>query len=128
MITAGVGIGQTRLIGAYDGGTKVATVTPNWTTNPTSASVYQIVPMGRVDVAGWLGQGVTLSGNNKPDVNIYEISDIVGAADNLEEAFDGDVTGAGLIDSVDNLRADAIDATVIADDAIDYGTFAATRY
>jgi hypothetical protein len=81
MITAGVGIGQTRLIGAYDGGTKVATVTPNWTTNPTSASVYQIVPMGRVDVAGWLGQGVTLSGNNKPDVNIYEISDDANAAD-----------------------------------------------
>jgi hypothetical protein len=45
--------------------------------------------MGRVDVAGWLGQGVTLSDNNKPDVNVYEISDDATAADNFETMTDG---------------------------------------
>ncbi|MHC4984178.1 MAG: hypothetical protein ACYTF6_13550, partial [Planctomycetota bacterium] len=40
-ITGGTGAGQTRLITAYVGGTQVATVTPNWTTNPAAGSVYQ---------------------------------------------------------------------------------------
>jgi hypothetical protein len=54
MITGGVGIGQTRLIGAYSAG-RVVTVVPAWTTQPDSSSVYQIVPMGRVDIAGVSG-------------------------------------------------------------------------
>jgi energy-coupling factor transporter ATP-binding protein EcfA2 len=55
MITGGTGAGQTRLIGAYNGTSKVATVVPNWTTNPDSTSIYQILPMARVDVAGVAG-------------------------------------------------------------------------
>jgi hypothetical protein len=38
MITGGTGLGQTRLIGAYNGGTHVATVTPNWTTTPDNTT------------------------------------------------------------------------------------------
>jgi hypothetical protein len=89
MITAGVGIGQTRLIGAYNGGTKVVTVIPNWTTNPDNTSVYQILPAARVDVGGWAGALVTLSSNNRPDVNIAEISDDETAPGNLELDYDG---------------------------------------
>ena len=42
-ITSGVGSGQSRVITAYDGTTKVATVSTAWVTNPTNTSVYSIV-------------------------------------------------------------------------------------
>jgi hypothetical protein len=55
MLTAGTGSGQTRLISAYDGGTKVATVIPAWTTQPVLGTVYQVLPAAQVDVGGWAG-------------------------------------------------------------------------
>jgi len=55
MVTAGTGMGQTRLIKNYAGATRIATVTPGWTTQPTAGSVYQIIPGGRVDVGEWEG-------------------------------------------------------------------------
>jgi hypothetical protein len=78
MITAGTGIGQTRVIGVYNGTTKVATVVPNWTTTPDATSVYQIIPAARVDVAAWAGNAVTASGGN-PDVNVESIDAIDSA-------------------------------------------------
>lgn len=89
MITAGTGIGQTRSIGSYVGETKAATIIPAWTTQPDATSVYQIIPMGRVDVGGWLGIPVTASPGNLPDVNVAEISDDATAANNLEIDYDG---------------------------------------
>ena len=41
-ITSGTGAGQIRIIEDYVGSTKVATVTPAWTTTPTSANNYEI--------------------------------------------------------------------------------------
>jgi hypothetical protein len=41
-ITSGPGAGQIRVIEDYVGSTKVATITPAWTTAPTSASNYSI--------------------------------------------------------------------------------------
>ncbi len=46
-ITAGTGAGQARFISDYDGSTKVATVA-TWTTNPSSDSVFCIVPFDSV--------------------------------------------------------------------------------
>ena len=43
---------------------------------------------GRVDVGDWLGQAVTLSANNNPDVNVDEISDDLTAPQNLELQYD----------------------------------------
>lgn len=43
----------------------------------------------RVNVGQWLSQAVTLSGNNRPDVNIDEISDDTTAPVNLEAMYDG---------------------------------------
>jgi hypothetical protein len=63
MITGGTGAGQTRLIGVYNGTSKLATIIPNWTTAPNNTSIYQILPMARVDVAGWLGNLVTGDGD-----------------------------------------------------------------
>jgi hypothetical protein len=42
-ITSGTGAGQGRMITAYNGGTRVATIAPNWITNPDSTSVYQVM-------------------------------------------------------------------------------------
>jgi hypothetical protein len=42
-ITSGTGSGQSRVITAYNGTTKVATVSTAWTTTPTTASGYSIV-------------------------------------------------------------------------------------
>ena len=41
-ITSGTGAGQTRVITAYVGSTKVATVNSAWTTNPDTTSLYSI--------------------------------------------------------------------------------------
>lgn len=43
IITGGPGIGQSRHIHAYNGGTRVASVTPDWKTNPDNTSDYVIM-------------------------------------------------------------------------------------
>lgn len=53
-ITSGTGAGQARVITDYVGATDTATVTPNWTTNPSSDSVYEVVD-GSINVTAWLG-------------------------------------------------------------------------
>ena len=46
-IIAGTGRGQARLIGAYNGTSKVATICgDNWITNPDTTSVYVLMPYG----------------------------------------------------------------------------------
>lgn len=54
MIESGTGAGQVRLITGYTGLTQVATVAPNWATNPDLTSVFALVPAGKVS-------GVTLA-------------------------------------------------------------------
>lgn len=44
LIVAGTGVGQSRVITAYVGSTKVATVNASWSTNPDSTSRFVIVP------------------------------------------------------------------------------------
>jgi hypothetical protein len=44
-ITTGTGSVQLRTISTYVGGTKIATLTSNWTTNPSASdSVYSVAP------------------------------------------------------------------------------------
>ena len=49
-ISSGTGSGQIRLITAYNGTTKVATVSDNWTTTPDNTSIYKVLPVGRIIV------------------------------------------------------------------------------
>lgn len=44
-IVGGTGVGQTRLISDYVGSTKVASVVPNWATNPDNTSIFHVQPM-----------------------------------------------------------------------------------
>lgn len=43
LITGGTGVGQVRRIRDYVGGTQVATVVPNWATNPNGTSTFAIL-------------------------------------------------------------------------------------
>jgi hypothetical protein len=47
VIVSGTGLGQSRLITGYVGSTKIATITPNWTTLPDTTSAYSVIPVGR---------------------------------------------------------------------------------
>ena len=54
-ILSGTGAGQARICTAYNGSTKVATITPNWTTAPDNTSVFATYPLAMADVEAWLG-------------------------------------------------------------------------
>ena len=47
-IMSGTGVGQSRMVKSYAGATKIATISPNWTTNPDATSVFVILPLGDV--------------------------------------------------------------------------------
>lgn len=61
VIRTGTGQDQSRIISAYNGTTKVATVAQAWTTTPTSASAYMILPTGRTLVVGTESGALTAS-------------------------------------------------------------------
>lgn len=58
-ITAGTGAGQARIISDYVGSTKVASVAVNWATNPSSDSVFAILPGGSSPITGTVAANVT---------------------------------------------------------------------
>lgn len=132
-IVAGVGVGQCRVIQAYDGTTKVATISPNWGTTPDSTSIFSIIPMGRVDVGMVAGTAQT-AGDLKASLNTIddfvdtEIADIQAR---LPAALVGGRIDASVgamaanVITASAINADAITAAKIADGAIDSATFAA---
>ena len=65
-IISGTGSGQSREITAYNGTTKVATVTPNWGVNPDNTSVYRIVTQEHYE-ANTIGWDVNAVANNGAD-------------------------------------------------------------
>ena len=73
------------------------TVTNAQGTDVATDVAAMIDASNRVDVGSWLGQAVTLSTGNKPDVNIDEISDDTTAPGNLELRFDGTGYAGGTI-------------------------------
>jgi len=73
-LNGGTGSGQARVIADYVGSTKVASVTPNWATNPDVTSTFIV----------YLPEGRFVS-----DVNVKAVSDDAAAADNLELDYDG---------------------------------------
>jgi hypothetical protein len=96
VITAGTAAGQARVITAYNGTTKVATITPAWATNPDTTSVYKIIPVGRTIVDSFTDGAI-----------------------NAAAIATGTITADAIAD-------DAIDAGAIATDAITSAQLAAT--
>ncbi len=75
-IVGGTGIGQSRVISGYVGGTLVATVVPNWTTTPDNTSQYILG-----DSTGNLNSNTTAIGG------------VAAAASNLSAAYAGFTVG-----------------------------------
>jgi hypothetical protein len=79
-IRSGTGAGQSNIISAYNGSTKVATVSNSWATNPDSTSVFTIAAFGPViasvsgtvtaNVTEWNGSAVSAATAGIPDVNV----------------------------------------------------------
>jgi hypothetical protein len=88
VIVGGTGIGQSRAVNAYNGGTKVATIVPNWVTNPDNTSEYNIMAFS--------------------EVHAYEVH--TGAISSGSFA-------AGAIDAA-AIATDAFDADALATDAV----------
>jgi len=95
VILSGTGAGQARRINSYVGGTRVATLSQTWTTNPDATSVYVILP------------------SHAAYVDLMANSTITAA-----------ILATGAITNV-KFAAGAIDAASLATGAITSGKFAA---
>ena len=94
IIVGGTGIGEHGIITAYDGGTKVATMSQNWVIQPDNTSEYELAPAD-VDVETWQHTIVTISGTSAlPEVDAKSLSDSTAAADALEASAETIVVGA----------------------------------
>lgn len=61
LLASGTGAGQVRTIIDYVGATKVATIAPNWSTNPDATSVFVVLGGGgSVNVQAWRGSEVSV--------------------------------------------------------------------
>lgn len=108
-VIGGTGAGQTRLITDYVGSTKVATISPNWTTNPSSDSVFLIHPQGRSDVGLWLGSAPSALQSGRVDAYAGAMATgVIAAASFAAGAIDASAVATG-----------AIDAAALATDAVD---------
>lgn len=105
IILSGTGAGQQRLISAYVGSTKVASVLPNWTTNPDSTSIFAVTGWNGVDLV--TGAGSTIPAGAIPNavagaaggvfiagVNAATTANITGNLTGNVTGSVGSVTGA----------------------------------
>lgn len=112
-ISAGAGLGQTRLITAYTAG-RVATVSPAWDTQPDNTSAYKVLPVGR---------SIVESSNDKTG---YGLTDgALTAAKIGANAITAAKIATGAIDA-DALATDA--ANEIADALLDRSNGIETSY
>ena len=73
IILSGTGIAQSRLITGYVGSTKVATVSPNWTTTPGATVDFAVVANARADLSHITGTAVA-TGTAQLGVNLVNIA------------------------------------------------------
>jgi ABC-type cobalamin/Fe3+-siderophores transport system ATPase subunit len=91
-LTGGTGAGQARLCTAYVGSTQVASIAPNWATNPDNTTTFAILPAGGVDVELWRASVPNALISGRPDVNAQVVGDKTGYA--LTSAYDPAKTAA----------------------------------
>jgi hypothetical protein len=99
-LTGGTGVGQARYVSAYNGTSKVATITPNWATNPASDSTFAVLPAAAVNsVVGSVGSvtaGVTVTTNNdKTGYTASTVSDKTGYSLSGTQTFNNTGTWTG---------------------------------
>ncbi len=111
-IVGGTGAGQARIITDYVGSTKVATVDAAWNTNPSSDSVFVLIPQGIVgvtntDVADAV-LGATASSYDDAGTIGEKINDAASAGDPWSTALPGSYTSG----QAGKIIGDALDAAV----------------
>lgn len=114
-ITSGTGAGQARRITDYTGaGTKVATVSPDWTTTPDATSVYDVI----YDASGLADDSIKAAAIATGAITAAKFAagaiDASAVADN---AIDAAAIATGAITAA-KFAAGAIDAAAIASSAI----------
>lgn len=77
-IVSATGAAQVRTVLSYVGATKVATITPNWKTNPDNTSVFVILPVGYADVGVWAQAAVNALISGRVDANAQVVGDKTG--------------------------------------------------
>jgi hypothetical protein len=133
-IYGGTGAGQARVITAYVGSTKVATVDRAWQTNPDNTSTYAVLAdvMAKVDSSLQV-TAASVQGNVTGSVGSVTgaVGSVTGAVGSVTGNVGGNVTGSvGSIASggiaAASFAAGAIDAAAIATDAIGSAELAAS--
>lgn len=145
VITGGTGTYQARLITDYVGSTKVATITPNWATNPNATSTYAIRAQGEfVANAAGVRAAVGLASANL-DTQLSGINTAVNTdlpadiaiidsnVDAIKAKTDNLPASPAAVGSAMTLAANAITAgsfenSSIQESAIDAGVFAEIAY
>lgn len=107
-ITGGTGAGQSRIISDYNGTTKVATV-PTWATNPSSDSVFVILPFGAIP-----GATAPTAAEVADAVWDEANADHVAAGSTGKALSDINTNAAAIKAKTDNLPSDPADASVVA--------------
>lgn len=143
VLTFGAGSLQSRIITAYNGTTKTATVSPPLQSTPPSGVTYAILPWGTVDVASWLGTAPSALISGRVDANTQataaaltfnltgnvtgnlsgSVGSVTGAVGSVTGNVGGNVTGSvgsiatgGIVSA--SFAAGAINAAAIGADAI----------
>ena len=77
-LKSGPGAGQHRVVSAYDGGTRTATVTPNWVTPPDGTTVYEMRYVLGTQSFGLKKKDCATAADKRKFVsNIYYLADVV---------------------------------------------------
>jgi len=135
VLTGGTGSGQARLITAYVGSTKVASIAPNWATNPDNTSTFAVVQAAHIggvqgnvtgsvaSVTGNVGGSVaSVTGNVGGNV-VGSVASVTGNVGGNVVGSVGSVASGGITSG--SFAAGAINAAAIATDAIDADAIAA---
>lgn len=108
-IVSGTGAGQSRIISAYNGTTKVATVGSNWATNPDSTSVFVIEALPGVIAANTPTNFSLLSVDSNGRVDVIKVAgttqtagDIIGDTNDIQTRIPAALTAGG------NMKSDAL--------------------
>lgn len=124
-LTGGTGVGQARLITDYVGATQVATISPNWATNPAGDTTFAITGTNEVRVNNIADNAITAASINADAITAAKVANgAIDAATFAAGAIDAAAIANGAIDAA-TFAAGAIDAAAIANSAIDAATFAA---
>lgn len=116
--TGGTGAGQVRLCTAYNGTTKVASVTPDWATTPDNTTTFAVLPLGPADVAAFGGTaGVFAVGRPEASLNPGQIWGLSTTSDVMTKLVALAVDGSGQV-TVGGMAANVMNANALAADAV----------